>query len=143
MTSNIDEAMASQFEGNFLDATDLMKGEIAVEIVEVVAPNTERDKGGKGRPIDKAIVAFKGCKKRLVLNKHNAKIIAMYHGKKPSLWPGKKITLYHRWLKEAFGLPNVPVVRVVPPEGMDLPAGMRKNHGSATPFNKQREAGDE
>lgn len=138
MASNLDELMASQFEGNFLDATDLMTANKTVTIKEVIPPNTEKDKDGKGRLIDRAIISFEGCKKRLILNKINAKIIAMAHGKKSSLWAGKKITLTHRWLKEAFGQTNVPVVRVMPPDGMSLTFGMRKNFGAATSFNQEK-----
>ena len=131
--SSLDEQMASQFTGNFLDASDLMaNGNITLEISEVVAPNAEKDAAGK--QINKAIVAFKGAKKRLILNKTNAKVIAMAHSKKASEWVGKKITLTVRFLETAFGQKNVPVIRVVPPEGTSLTFGMRSKYGREAPY---------
>ena len=135
MQANIDEAMASQFQGAFLDASDLMaSGNITLAISDVVAPNAEKDATGKS--IDKAIVSFSGAKKRLILNKTNAKVIAMAHGKKPSAWIGQKITLTVRWLEKAFGQSNVPVIRVVPPEGTALTFGMRTKYGREQPYAK-------
>ncbi len=129
---SIDEGMRQQFEGNFLDALDIPKGGITVEIVDVVVPDAEKDKTGK--TIDKGILAFKGAKKRLILNKVNSKIIALAHGKKASEWIGKSITLTVRYLKTAFGQSNVPVIRVVPDESHPLTFGMRKNYGAAEPY---------
>jgi hypothetical protein len=133
MQSNIDEAMAAQFQGNFLDASDLMKADQTVTISDVVGPNEEQD--SQKKRIDKPILSFAGCKKRLILNKTNSKVIAMAHGKKASEWVGKKITLTVRWLEKAFGQTNVPVVRVVPPEGTALTFGMRQKYGSPKPFS--------
>lgn len=138
MQANIDEQMADQFQGNFLDASDLMaSGNITLTISDVSAPGEERD--GTDKVIDKAIIAFKGAKKRLILNKTNAKIIAMAHGKKPSLWPGKTITLTVRWLAKAFKQTNIPVIRVVPAEGTALTFGMRAKYGTEKPLGSQRE----
>lgn len=135
MTNDLDKAMQDQFTGNFLDASDLMaRGEITLEISGVVAPNAEKDAAGK--VINKGIIAFKGAKKRLILNKTNAKIIRLAHGDKASEWVGKKVTLCVRWLKEAFGQQNVPVIRIVPAEGTALTFGMRQKYGSATPWTK-------
>jgi hypothetical protein len=97
-------------------------------IIDVVAPNIEKDSGGK--LINKPIISFKGAKKRLILNKINQKIIAMAYGTKPSLWADKKITLTVRILASAFGQVNVPVVRIVPPDGIALTFGMRKHYGA-------------
>lgn len=142
MTPDIDVQMADQFTGNFLDASDIMaNGNITLTISDVVGPNVDKDATGK--TINKAIVAFKGAKKRLILNKTNAKVISMAHGKKPSLWIGKQVTLTVRWLRTAFGQDNVPVVRVVPPDGTSLTFGMRSKYGAATSFAKQeREPGE-
>lgn len=138
MATNLDEAMASQFSGNFLDASDLPKGRnVAVTISEVVAPNIERDATKK--LIDKAILSFAGKQKRLILNKTNAKIIKMSHGE-PSKWVGQQISLTVRILKEAFGQSNVPVIRVVPPAGVNLTFGMRKKYGAEMP--SEREPGE-
>lgn len=131
-SKTLDDAMRQQFEGNFLDAIDIPANGITVEISEVVAPNAEKDRTGKN--IDKGILAFKGAKKRLVLNKTNSKIIALMHGKKASEWVGKTITLTVRYLEKAFGQRNVPVIRVVPSDDHPMTFGMRKNYGSPTPF---------
>lgn len=142
MTNNIDERMAAQFEGNFLDSADLMavNGNITLTISDVSAPGDEKD--AKNKTIDRAILTFEKAKKRLILNKINAKIIAMEHGKKPSQWAGKKITLTVRWLEKAFGQTNVPVIRVVPPDGKALTFGMRKNFGAATSFANREPGSD-
>jgi len=133
MGTELDEAMASQFTGNFLDASDLMaSGNITLTISDVVAPNVEKDSTGK--TINKPILSFQGAKKRLILNKTNAKVISMAHSKKASEWTGKKITLTVRWLESAFGQKNVPVIRVVPPEGTALTFGMRQKYGREQPF---------
>lgn len=142
MANDLDEAMASQYTGNFLDATDIMKrGTVTLTISGVVAPGSEKDATGKS--IKPAIVSFEKAKKRLILNKTNQKVIAMAHGAKASEWAGKQITLCVRYLEKAFGQFNVPVIRVVPPEGMDLTFSMRSKYGSATSFAKpQREPGE-
>ena len=142
MSNELDERMASQFEGAFLDASDIMGlgKNITLTICEVVPPNTEKDATKK--MIDKPILQFEKAKKRLILNKTNAKVISMAHGNKASQWTGKSITLTVRWLREAFGQSNVPVIRVVPPEGTALTFGMRKKYGSEKPFAPNREPGE-
>lgn len=142
MANELDEAMASQYTGNFLDASDLMKrGTVTLTISGVVAPGTEKDAGGKS--IKPAILAFEKAKKRLILNKTNQKVIAMAHGSKASEWTGKSITLCVRWLEKAFGQFNVPVIRVVPPEGTELTFSMRSKYGAAESFAKpQRQPGE-
>lgn len=141
MANELDEAMASQYTGNFLDASDIMKrGTISLTISGVVAPGSERDASGKA--IKPAIVSFEKAKKRLVLNKTNQKVIAMSHGSKASEWTGKQITLCVRYLAKAFGQSNVPVIRVVPPDGIPLPWGVRDKYGSEKPFGPQRETSE-
>lgn len=137
MEADIDERMASQFEGAFLDASDIMaaKKDVLLTISDVVAPCMEKDATGK--VIDKPIIAFKGAKKRMILNKTNAKVIAMMHGKKPSEWLGKEVTLTVRYLEKAFGQKNVPVIRVAPPSDKPLTFGMKSKYGSAVPFTNQ------
>lgn len=135
MTTNakdLDDAMRQQFEGNFLDALDVPPNGITVEISEVTAPKAEKDNTGK--VIDKAILSFKGAKKRLILNKVNSKIIALQHGKKASEWVGKQITLTVRYLEKAFGQRNVPVIRIKPDDSHPMTFGMRKNYGAEQPY---------
>lgn len=127
-----------RFEGNFLDANDIRaSGDITLEIAAAVPPNTERDAQKKN--IDKWIVAFKGAKKRLILNTINSKIIVQQHGDKSREWVGKKITLTVRWLEKAFGQRNLPVVRVVPRSESDMTFGMRRNYGADKPFGNNGE----
>lgn len=130
--SELNSRMRAAFEGSFLDATDIKaRGEITLEISELIPPGIEKD--AKGKLIDKAIVAFKGAQKRLILNKTNAKIMAMQLTGPPSEWKGQKVTLTVRYLPEAFGQRNVPVVRVKPQDESQLTFPMRKKYGNATP----------
>lgn len=130
MDKTLNEAMAEQFQGNFLDATDLIhKGNVVVTIADLVPPNRERD--GAKKLIDKAILSFVGKQKRLVLNKGNAKTIKLQHGE-PDQWIGKKITLTVR-LVDAFGEKNLPVIRVVPPPDAMTTWSMRKKFGAEVP----------
>lgn len=135
--SELDAAVRERFEGNFLDATDVMgRPPMKVKICAVVGPGVERDKDGKGKVIDKPIIAFEGCRKRLVCGKTNLRIISSQLGKKASEWVGKEVSLCCRYLAEAFGQKNVPVVRVLATDEKPLTFGMRKHYGSATPFTE-------
>lgn len=132
-TADLDERMASQFEGNFMDATDIMKaGDTTVTISDVSAPDQEKDATGKS--INKAILTFAKAKKRLILNKTNCKVMAGLYGKKATEWIGKPVTLCVRYLETAFGQKNVPVIRIKPESEGNLPFGMRKRYGSPKPF---------
>lgn len=85
---------ATQYEGNFLEAADLLGREVEVEIREVVPANTVRAEDGQIIP--KPILYFAGAKKGLILNKTNARrIILCYAPDRPSMdeWVGLKITL--------------------------------------------------
>lgn len=131
--TELDSRMRAAFEGNFLDASDIMRsGNITLEIAGVTAPNDDKDATGKS--IDKSILAFKGAKKRLILNKINLKIVASMLGNTASKWIGQKITLTVRYLDKAFGQRNVPVIRVVPDDMAKLTFGMRKNYGAEKPY---------
>jgi hypothetical protein len=137
MTSeqDLDSAMRQVFTGNFLDASDILNmpgSRVSLVIDSVSPPSREKDAAGKN--IDKAILSFVKCKKRLILNNTNAKIIKMSHGDKASAWAGKPVTLCVRYLKKAFGQVNVPVIRIEPPEGVVTTFGMRKNMGIDRPY---------
>lgn len=129
-STDLDADMRAAFEGNFLDASDLGGKEITVTIEGIVAPKKEKDATGK--MIDKTIISFKGAKKRFIANKTNAKCLSMLFGTKASLWIGKEVTLTTRFLAEAFGQKNVPVVRVKV-DAEKLTFGMRKKYGAAEP----------
>ena len=135
----IDDGVRAQFDGNFLDATDIQcNGDasgVTVEISGVVPPNTEKDNAGK--QINKTILSFKGAKKRLIINKVNARVLCQLHGKKASEWVGKKVTLVVRYLEKAFGQFNVPVIRIKTDEAHPLTFGMRKHYGSEKPYKSE------
>lgn len=123
--------MAEMYEGNFLCGTDVLTP-VTVEIESVAQPGSEKDATGK--PITQAVLTFKGARKRFVLNKVNWRIIAAQHGKDESQWPGKKITLQCRFLKEFMGFQNVMCVRVIPPNGTAVPMSVVKFMGKASPY---------
>jgi len=137
LTSQLDDAVAQQFEGNFIDAADIQRaGQIELTIEAVIPPGTETDATGK--TIDKPILAFKGARKRWILNKINARCLAILHGTKASGWIGKPVTLTVRWLQSAFGQQNVPTIRAKLPQSK-LTFAMRKHYGQDHPFG-EREA---
>lgn len=123
--------MAEMYEGNFLCGTDVLTP-VTVEIEAVAQPGSEKDATGK--PITQAILSFKSARKRFVLNKVNWRIIAAMHGKDESQWPGKKLTLQCRYLKEFMGFPNVMCVRVIPPNGTAVPMSVVKFMGKPVPY---------
>lgn len=131
--AELDRACDARYEGNFLQAQDLMQQPNGVEVVidAVIPPNTEKDATNK--PIKEMMLAFKGAKKRLVVGKTNFRIIASQHGRKPSGWIGKKIKIVVRYLDSAFKETNVPTIRVMPPDDLPLPMGCRKWFGRDKP----------
>lgn len=138
----LDAAMA-RFEGHFVESADLMTRQVTLTINGIVPPNTEKDKDGKGRPIDKPILSFDKTSKRFIAGKTNQRIIRAIHGAKASGWLGKQITLGVRYLPEAFGEKWAPTVRVIPPEGVPLPMSVRKFYGLSEAEMKQRRAQSE
>lgn len=85
------------FPSDYLRAADLIErgGEATVTIAEVFADDLHvRGKNGKTSTERKYVIRFNKAKKKLVLNKTNAKSIASQHGKDTAEWVGKEITLY-------------------------------------------------
>jgi hypothetical protein len=120
------------FEGNYIESADLLKvAPVTLTIQEVIPPNTE--KSADGRLIDKPIIVFEKAHKKLVCGKTNYRVLKALHGRE-SDWKGKQIVLGVRYLKTAFGQPNTPTVRVIPPKGTPIPASAWKHMGSATPW---------
>lgn len=79
------------FPTEFLASEDLGGKDFDVTIESVQAESLRTTDGAT----DKFTVRFKGARKRLVLNKTNAKLIAMATGEPEARkWPGKRITLY-------------------------------------------------
>jgi hypothetical protein len=134
--SDLDAAM-SKFEGNYIESSDLMHGHATLTIAGVVPPNTDKDKDGKGKLIDKPILSFERTTKRLIIGRTNERILKAIHGRKASGWIGKQITLGVRYLAEAFGEKNVPTIRIIPPADVPLPMSARNHFGTAEPKPRQ------
>ena len=79
------------FPNEYVGAHDL-NGKDAVMTIERVDVEELTMEGGKKQK--KPVVWFKGAKKRMVMNKTNAKTIAKMHGTDTANWVGKQITLY-------------------------------------------------
>ena len=127
--------MEDRYEGNFLEGSDLSEGKRQTATIEaVVPPGTEKDSAGK--VILKAIIAFKGAKKRMILGKTSYGVLKVLFGKDEEKWIGKQVDLMRRYLpsKFAFGIHNEMCVRIVPPEGTPLPGKVIKYLGRPTPY---------
>ena len=86
-----------------------MDKDTKLEIESVLPRNSQKCKDGK--PIDKPILRFVKVKRAMVLNKTNAKLMALHFGNDMAKWVGKSVTLYATTCK-AFGNPNTPCIRV-------------------------------
>jgi hypothetical protein len=87
------------FPSNYVSAPDLKGKDFTVTIARVERETLKTTKGDE----DKWVVTFKEAKKKLVLNKTNAKAIAKALGiSEASDWPGHQITLYPTTC-QAFG----------------------------------------
>jgi hypothetical protein len=97
-----------------------LKGKDVTVTIEGVSQGVLIGDGNKKSK--KPAVAFVGAKKRLALNKTNAKTIAAMYGSDTTNWVGKRITLYPT--TTTFGRDTVECVRVRPsiPKGKDAPA---------------------
>lgn len=99
---------ANQYEGDYLEAAHL-GSETSLTVSEVVAKNTTKAKDG--RVIDKPIIKFKEAKRGLILNKTNAKILALMFGANMESYIDERVTLYPTTC-EAFGKKNTPCIRI-------------------------------
>lgn len=96
------------FPTGFIDESDLPEPKtvtiesVAVEDLQLPGASTKERR---------VVVSFVGAKKRMVLNKTNAKRIAKMHGKKTEDWTGKEVVL---WFDPSvkFGRETVGGVRV-------------------------------
>jgi hypothetical protein len=136
MTQSIDDAVSERYEGNYVDAAELMacRG-VKVLIESVIAPNTEKD--ARKKLIDKPLLVLKGGtkNKKLIVGKTNWKILVAMFGKKSSGWIGKEITIAARYLpkSQGFGQVNCPCVRIIPPHGHPIPKSAMDFMGTAQP----------
>jgi len=99
---------SQQYDSDYLEAAHL-DADATLEISEVIARGIKKSKDGK--LIDKPILLFKATKRGLVLNKTNAKVIALMFGNKMDSWVGRKITMFPTTCK-AFGSDKTPCIRV-------------------------------
>lgn len=122
----IDDAVIGRYEGPYVEAQELMAagaGGVRIVIESVIPPGTERD--SRKKLIDKPMLVLKGAtkNKKMIVGKTNYRILSAIHGKKPSGWAGKEITIAARYLpkSQGFGQENCPCVRVIPPRGTAIP----------------------
>lgn len=90
------ESVASEWLGGI----DLGGRTVTVEIVgveEVTVPDPRT-----GRAVRKIAVAFRGARKRLLLNATNAKALARLFGAETNDWTGKRVQLHPETVR-AFG----------------------------------------
>jgi len=126
--------LEERYEGNFLEAIDLPEGAHVPVVIEAIAdPDTQKD--GAGKTIRKAIVAFKGKGKRLILGKTNYRVLKAMLGADRAKWIGQTVQLQRRYLPadRAFGVPNELCIRVVPPHGTPIPKSARDYMGTTRP----------
>jgi len=81
------------FNNRFLGSWDLEGRESATVVIDRV--ETERVQNTQGQSEEVPVVYFAGSKtgKGMILNRTNARAIAIQHGNDTSKWPGKKIVL--------------------------------------------------
>lgn len=123
-----------QLQG-FLSADDIGYGHeggnvISATIERIAEPGTVKDATGK--VVDREVVYFKKATKALVLNSTNTRILRLTYGRDKAEWIGKPIQLTVRFVN-AFGERDIPTIRVMPPDGVPLPFGVRKWAGRGTP----------
>lgn len=89
-----DTELFPYFEGDSIVGT-----EVPLKMTSIFFEDMPDHKGNK---VTKVTLGFQGSKKRLVLNKTNAKRIALIHGPDTDSWKGKQITLITERV-QAFG----------------------------------------
>ena len=83
----------------YLEGEELKGSTLTLTIRDI---RQEKMQSHKGKEESKYVLYFRETSKGLVLNKTNAKRIAVLHGKKTGGWADKKITLYTEEVR-AFG----------------------------------------
>lgn len=95
------------FPTDYVAAHDLGERDVRLKIRAVVIENLQIQ---GGRKETKPVVIFHGAKKKLVLNKTNARLIAAQHGNDTVKWIGQFVTLYATTTD--FGGKTVDCIRV-------------------------------
>lgn len=126
--------LEDRYEGTFLEAIDLPEGVVAKVVIEALVP-PDKEQDAAGNVIKKAILAFQGRKKRLILNKTNYRMLKVILGADPVKWIGQEVGITRRYLdaKHAFGVENEMCIRVIPSPGTPIPKSVRDFLGSRIP----------
>lgn len=117
----------------YLDGEEL-KGSTLVLTIKDIKP--EKLKGHSGKEETKEVLYFAETRKGLVLNKTNAKRIAILYGKMTGAWAGKQITLYTEKV-QAFGETHN-ALRVAPVNSLPW---QEQNPTKSQFFGRARDAG--
>ena len=126
------DAEMEKYEGNYLESADLMsRPPVTLVIAGWEPPNTV--KAANGKLIDKPILSFEGTKKQMILNQTNKTLLKAMFGTKASGWVGHPVTIGVRYLAKAFKEKDVPCLRIVLPEGVPWPSGVRPFMGTEKP----------
>ena len=95
------------FPSDFVKSADLGGKEVTVTIKAITVDELTMAGGIKK---NKAVIRFEKAKKKLVLNRTNADIIAKMYGKDTDKWIGKTITMYET--TTTFGGKTVDCIRI-------------------------------
>ena len=95
------------FPTDYVTAADLMGADKTVTVARVEQEELTMQGGVKESAW---VLSFVEAKKKLVLNKTNAKLIASHHGDESDGWIGKQVTLYPTQCK--FGRDTVDCIRI-------------------------------
>lgn len=98
------------FPTEYVAAAELKGRDVTLTIARVQVDELQR-KGSSAKE-RKPIIYFTETKKKLVLNKTNAKTIAALYGGEVSAWAGKRITLFPT--TDKFGRETVDCIRIRP-----------------------------
>ena len=99
----------------YIEGQNLIDKTMTLTICKI---QTEKMKDHKGRDAEKYVLYFRETQKGLVLNKTNAKRVAVLYGCQTGGWDGRQITLYAEEVK-AFGETHnaVRVAEAIPDNG--------------------------
>ncbi len=125
-SQQLNAAIAEAYSPEWLYGEDLPRDatvEIEAVTFEKLRNAGKRKKEGDEPQSGKAILKFRGKRKRLALNVINERILEAIHGKEATGWVGKSITLTKRY-GVWFGHHEC-AVRIVVPPGVQLTKSLR------------------
>ena len=119
MNTQYDDDVSSDLTGSFLKQSDFDRdAAITFTITRVEKAHFDAK---NGRPAEDRWVVHFDNDRQLGLNKTNLSLLAKWFGKKPSVWVGKRITVY-KDESISFGGRLVGGLRVRRPSAQDVPA---------------------